>query len=115
MVIIRRKSDTDSIVLKTTLITRRLNAAQLKGNPSPVDTRIPRGVWAGWIVHELTSPALLMRTVQMTKQARTEILAMTAVEADTGSAQVCLTEKGPLGGTGQVSQSHRLVNGIVRT
>ena len=46
----------------------------------------------------------------MTKPPRTEILAMTAVEADTNCNQPCLMAMKPLGGTKELSQGQRSVN-----
>jgi hypothetical protein len=79
------------------LVTRQANAAQARYKPIPWVTSMPRGTLAGWTVHELTSPALLIRTVQRADPARTNILAVAAAEVDTKKAQVCLIT--PLGGT----------------
>jgi len=95
------------------LVTRQANAAQERYNPMPVDTSMPRGTWAGRTIHVLTSPALLMRTVQRAEPARTNMLATTAAKVDTKNAQVCLIT--PLGGVKEVSPEQRSVSGTVRT
>ena len=77
------------------LVTRQPNAAQERYNPIPVETSMPRGTCAGRTIHELTSPALLMATVQRAEAARTNMLATMADEVDTKNAQVCLIT--PLG------------------